>query len=123
LGICQGISGRRYSSYVSCTENFALTAVTGVLVSTVTAIVVPIASPHSGDTSAVSAGKFASIARDIFWHAHSIFVYQSTVVVALAFRGTIMTRMTGLITTAVIDVARINAALLPGRGEYVKISR
>lgn len=100
-----------------------LTAVTGVLIGAVAAIVVAVACPHSGDASTVPASELVGVASDVLRHAHSILVHEPAVIVALALRGAVVARMTGLITAAVVNFARINGALLPGRRKNVKVTR
>lgn len=101
----------------------ALTAVTAVLVRVVAAVIVAIARPHSRDASAISAGELIPITSDVLWYTHSIFVHQSAVIIAFAFRRTIVARMAGLIAAAIVDLARINGTLLSSCGEDVKVSR
>ena len=55
MQVCENLKRKFTFEFISA----PLTAVTGVLVGTVAAIVVAVARPHSRDASAVSAGKLA----------------------------------------------------------------
>lgn len=88
--------------------------VISILVRVIPAVIVAIASPHSGDTTTIAAGKFAGVAGDVLGHAHPVLVYQSTVVIAFAFDRPVHTWMTRLIATAIRNITRIYFTLLPG---------
>lgn len=98
------------SKFVGATR--VVGTVIGVLVGTVSAVIVAVTGPHPRYTTTIPAGKLAGVTGDILWHAHPVFIHKPTVVIAFAFNGSIHAWMARLIASTLEDIARVYFALL-----------
>jgi len=78
-----------------------LTTIVWIFIRVISTISVTITSPHFGYTLAVTASKFTRVTSNVTADAHTSFVYQSVVVVTLAFDSAVGSWVTRLIAATI----------------------